>query len=327
MYLWCKLVVKGNHVRVLMGLLFLWGLVPLSAQMDAAVLDVRSGKVEILRVNTTDWITVAVGAAMPFGAGDRVRTDEKGRVALTFQEDGEVLVLPSSEFFLAEYGRRGSAAGETVTFHAAITGVLVQRWYTTAMDYRLALDDPDTFITSSVYSALWALPELPDSVAVASYVTEVQVRGAAVSIGRGQVAWLAESVALVPLAGTLNTARAQAALFGCTATVDTIGNTGVLVRRGIGQFNERLGLIPDEAPVAAMAINDAGYWVRIQYLSGFSWIIKDALDIDCPDLPRLSDQTPPERLYNILLPTESEIDLLRPFFGSPEEDPFFYRFP
>lgn len=314
-------------MRIGIALLLLGMLLPVSAQTEAARLEVRAGRVEVLRADTVEWLRVSVGSVMPFGEGDRVRTGESSRVGLIFPDDGELLLLSAGEFALERYEHPAGVPAGDVIFRGRVSGIMVQRWTATHVDYHLTLDDADTFLTSPAHAAVWSLPESPDSVAVAAGTAEVQVGDKTLTVAGGEVAWLEAPIQSVPLTGTLTSARAQAVLFGCPAIVQTIGNTGVLVRRGIGQFNERLGLIPDGAPVAAMAINDAGYWIRIQYLSGFSWVVRDALAIDCPDLPRLPDQTPPERLLSITAATQDEIALLRPFFGLPAENPFFYLQP
>jgi hypothetical protein len=298
-------------------LIGLW-VVGAQAQESAAVLDVRSGKVEILRVNTETWIQIGVGAVMPFGSGDRVRTNDQGRVGLAFGQTGEMLILPSSEFALNDY----TETIDGVRLDASIDGLLVQRWTTPPSEYRLGMAN-DALLSSGNHSAVWVQEKsnvLAEGTATFSPADEDEIE-----LTTGDLAWHDDTLQVLRLDGTLNAARAEAELYGCPAVVQTVGDVGVLVRRGIGQFNERLGLIPDESVVAALAINDAGYWVRIQYLNGFSWIVEDALVIDCPDLPRLSDQTRPERIYNIVNATDAEVDLLQPFFGLPQEDAFFYR--
>ena len=304
----------------LLMLVLLFLIAPFTAQESAAVLEVRSGKVEIQRVNTEAWIQVGIGAVMPFGSGDRVRTDEQGRVWLTFGDAGDMLVLPTSEFAISDY----SETSNGVRLTASLDGLLVQRWTTLPTEYRLTMAN-DTLLSPAYHSAAW-VQEQSNVIAIAEGETIFVPAGEEeLVVMGGDIVWHDVQLQVLQLEGASNAARAEAELYGCPAIVKTVGSTGVLVRRGIGQFNERLGLIPDDSVVAALAINDAGYWIRIQYLSGFSWIIKDALEIDCPDLPRLSDQTPPERIYNIVGASEQEIALLQPFFGLPSEDAFFYR--
>jgi hypothetical protein len=286
----------------------------------AAVLTVRTAGVEILRTETERWIRVSVGAVMPIGRGDRVRTDETGRVELAF-EGGVILLLPESELHVITYAR--SATGG-VRVEAALTGVLVQRWDALPTEYALQLEDGGYTLTSpAAHSAAWALPNLTDSIAVAE--GEAVLQGSAeLRVRTGEMAWLSEPAQVIALEGVLNNARLEGALFGCAGFVSTDQGQNLLVRRGIGTGYQALGFIPNREPIAAMALNESGSWVRIQFRNHFGWVLRLALDIDCPDLLRVPDATPQERLYNVMEVTPDEVELLRRFYGDPRDDPFFY---
>lgn len=293
------------------------------AQADAelaAVLTVRTAGVEILRTETDRWIRVSAGAVMPIGSGDRVRTDETGRVELTF-EGGVILLLPESELHVIAYA---PSTGGGVRVEAGLVGVLVQRWDALPTEYSLQLEDGLYTLTApALHSAAWALPNLTDSVAVAE--GEAVLQGAAeVRVPAGETAWLSQPAQVRALQGALNNARLEGALFGCAGFVSTDQGQNLLVRRGIGTGYQALGFIPNREPISAMAVNQSGSWVRIQFRNQFGWVLRLALDIDCPDLLRLPDSTPQERLYNVIEYTPDETELLRPFYGDPRDDPFFY---
>jgi hypothetical protein len=257
---------------------------------------------------------------MPIGSGDRIRTDETGRVELAF-DGGVILLLPESELHLIAY--EPSASGG-VRVEAALMGVLVQRWDVPPTEYALQLEDGVYTLTSPAeHSAAWALPNLTDSVAVAA--GEAVLQGLAeLRLQAGEVAWLAQPAQVVALQGALNNARLEGALFGCAGFVSTDQGQNLLVRRGMGTGYQPLGFIPNREPISAMAVNQSGSWVRIQFRNQFGWVLRLALDIDCPDLLRLPDSTPQERLYNVIEYAPNETDLLRPFYGDPRDDPFFY---
>lgn len=313
------------RILLIAGLMIWSGAVHAQETTLATVLEVRYGEVELKRVNTEEWLAVSMGAIMPFGEGDSLRTGDRGRASLSFANDGEILLLPASTLFLETYRHDLTTDGEIVRFRASLEGVMVQRWAAPQSDYVLTLDDPDTAVVAPApLSAMWAIPDLPDTVAVASRSADVQAQGEVYTVEAGQAIWLDTTPTLATLGEPLNAARLEARINGCDALVTTAGLNGVNVRRGIGQLNEKLGLIPDGATVRAMAINASRYWIRIQYLSAFSWIVLDALELDCPDLTVLSDQTPPERLLAAVNVLDGEISLLQPFFGLPPEDSFFY---
>lgn len=292
----------------------------------AASLEVRYGEVEIRRTNTEEWLLLPVGAITPVGEGDAIRTGDRGRAYLGFQNDGEILLLPSSTLMIERYRYQQDNQGESVSFHGSLVGVMVQRWNVTYFGYELTLEDPDTLLldTGGSPSAVWAIPDQPDAIAIPTRYADITQNGETQTFEGGGVIWLDNPPQFVPMEQPLNAARAEAQLLGCDALVETMGANGVNVRRGIGQLNEKLGLIPDGATVRAMAINESRFWIRIQYLSAFSWVVLDALEIDCPDLRVLPDQTRPERLLAAVNVLDSEIPLLEPFFGLPADDPFFY---
>lgn len=294
-----------------------------SPQELAAIMSVRYDGVQVRRANTEAWLPLSSGAAMPFGSGDSVRTNTTGRVSIRFA-GGEVLVLPETEFTLDLYTPLPTQG--QIEWQASLSGVMVQRW--NRHPERYSLQTTDGLLTQAgEVSAVWSLPEQFDTVAVHRGEGVVTINGEALQIPATRTAWLDPNAPqVVALDYPLNAARLEAELLGCPAIIDTVGKIGVLVRRGIGRFNERLGLIPYGATVNAMAINASGYWVRIQYKAGFSWIVEDAVDMDCPDLPRVSDQTPPERISSVINPSDAEIALLEPFFQTPLQDTFFYQY-
>jgi hypothetical protein len=289
----------------------------------AGILNVRYDGVQIRRANTEAWLPLGSGAVMPFGSGDSVRTDTTGRVSIRFA-GGEVLVLPETEFTLTRYAPQETLG--QVEWQASLIGVMVQRWNTHPLPYSLQMTD-GTLIQAGEVSAVWSLPEQSDTIALHIGEGTAVIGQENLRIPAASTAWLDPAAPrIVALDYPLNAARLEAELLGCEAVIDTVGEIGVLVRRGIGRFNERLGLIPHGAIVNAMAINASGYWVRIQYRAGFSWIVEDAVTMNCPDLPRVSDQTPPERISSVINPSEAEIALLEPFFQTPLQDTFFYQY-
>jgi hypothetical protein len=286
----------------------------------AAVMTVRAPGVEVMRVDTDRWLKVAEGSVMPIGSGDRVRTDAVGRAEITF-EGGTALLLPESEFHLTVYE---SAPQGGVRFVGALSGIWVQRWDAAPASYTLALEDGIYRITApGTHSAVWALPNLTDAIAVAEGEVAVTAQHEQRLTG-GQMAWLSEPLQVVALEEPLNNARLEARLFGCLSRVNTNTGQNLLVRRGMGTRYEAMGYIPNGEPVSAMAVNESGSWVRIQFRNHFGWVLRLALEMDCPSLLTLPDGLPPERLYNVVNAAADEVELLQPFYGHPPADPLFY---
>jgi hypothetical protein len=306
---------------IMMGLLALCTSTAAQAQSAlAAVLTVRTAGVEIMRAETDRWLKVSQGSVMPIGSGDRIRTDAAGRASIVF-EGGTALLLPQSELHLMTYEQTPQGG---VRFVAAVNGIWVQRWDAAPASYTLTLEDGIYRITApGTHSAVWALPDLTDAVAVAEgeavIAAELEQQLAA-----GQMAWLSEPPQVAALEEPLNNARLEAHLFGCRGVVNTDTGQNLLVRRGMGTRYETLGYVPNREPVSAMAVNERQSWVRIQFRSHFGWVLRLALEMDCESLPRLPNNLPPERLYNVINAAADEVELLRPFYGDPPADPIFY---
>jgi hypothetical protein len=313
-------------MKRLFGLLLLLalGLSFLKAQSFSAVMTIRYERVTFQRDNTPLEFRLRQGAQMPVGDGDTISTGEEGRVRLVFPF-GEWLLLPSSVLKLETLRQEG----EGWYLEASLeSGVLVQKLRPDAeVSYRLQAGAMQV-LSPATHFAMWHVGEI-STLAVAEGAADVRVNSAdAYTVEEAQALWtaLGDTRHVKDLAFPLNNARVEAHLFGCVGVVQTIFDTGVLVRRGIGQRQERLGLIPNGTEVRVMAINQAGYWLRIQYLSAFSWIVEEAVQHDCDDQPRLPDNSPLERIMLLVNPNANEIDLLKPFYQTPFEDTFFYQY-
>jgi hypothetical protein len=314
---------KARIALVVIPVICLMGFLQTQA-VPAMVLEVRYGDVEIRRGNTDQWFRLPIGAVMPVGEGDSLRTDESGRAHLQVSMFGEILILPVTTLTIDQYA---PDTEKPYRLQMTVEGVIIQQLDPEQFNYQLNTTD-FRVLTAPQWAAVWSFEEGVDVLAIQMGTTQIQMPDTtAMTIQDGEALWgdpINPTILTTP--SPINAAKLEAQLFGCDAVVSTPGKNGVNVRRGIGQFNEKLGLIPDEAIVSAMALNEAGFWVRIQYLSGFSWIVEDSLIYDCPNLPRLDDNTRPERIYSVINPLESEVALLQPFFQTPKEDAFFYLY-
>ncbi|MEM6283544.1 MAG: SH3 domain-containing protein, partial [Chloroflexota bacterium] len=121
-------------------------------------------------------------------------------------------------------------------------------------------------------------------------------------------------------------AQVEGELYGCPGTVTTDGRD-LNARSGPGTANVQYGQFPDGAEVFVMGIVESGGWYRVQYRSGFGWVQRLAVTLMDPEceLPTLPDDAfdVPNRVIN---PTERELELLAPFYGTPDDDPIFYHF-
>lgn len=83
----------------------------------AATLEVLEAGVEVLRVETSNWI--AVNRESIVGTGDTIRTDDTGRARITFFADGTATeLLPNTEYRINDF--RGSETSFTLVLEVVI---------------------------------------------------------------------------------------------------------------------------------------------------------------------------------------------------------------
>ncbi len=311
---------------IFLALLLVMG-VPVAGQDEplAALLEVVYGGVEVRRAETEVWLPLQVGAVMPTGDGDTYRTDETGRALITLPEaDGELLVLPNSEFTLANYVDPG-ANGPLVNTHLERGEVVGRVVGATG----LRLDSPGGFndMQVDVFPAHFAVAQFAEARVIVVWRGEYTVT----NLGELQ----AEEVRYDILPGNFTAdaplphpspASVVGLADGCPATITTTNGRDLNARTGPSTNNLLLGQFPDGADVRVMGIVAAGGWIRVQFRSGFGWVERLAVELDDPDcaLPILPDDSfdLPRIIYD---PTVRELDLLEPFYGNRRYDPIFYR--
>ncbi|HUN09080.1 MAG TPA: hypothetical protein PLQ56_20910 [Aggregatilineales bacterium] len=289
---------------------------PTGAQDKAAVLTVLYPGVEVRRANTADWLLVVQGAIMPFGVGDTVRTDERGRALLTFAVDAEALLLPQTAFTLTEYDSAGVIAEQVGR------GV-----------YRRAVSAPAAFEVITARAAV--------SLESGHFALEADAEATRLITAEGQATarLAAEAIAVpagyglrlqsvpsdrIPLEQPASFARLDGVLDGCPGLVQADGVDYLNVRVGPGNGYDFVGQIDNGTPVALLGIAPGADRYRFQFLSGFAWVLSSGIETACTDLPILP-YTTLEAVIGVLQPTEIELDLLFPFFGTPEDDTWFFR--
>lgn len=301
----------------------------------AALLEVRYADVELRRAETDEWLPVSPGAIMPIGAGDVLRTGEIGRALVTVG-GAQVLVLPSTEWRIDVLTdglviRSFLVRGEIVVQAAAntFTALNVNMGYTVAAlsEFPVERHQPLHWLVKSQQGQSQARAFLlvddgqgglvGDTAFAAIFAKDAITAGS----GPGNVDLLSSRE------NPFNPAQIEGDLFGCPGTVRTEDGRDLNARAAPSTDSPRFGTIPDRARVPVMGINESGGWYRVQYKSGFGWVQRLAVmlpDADCT-IPALPDDSfdVPTRIIN---PDEREVALLKPFYGTPSDDPFFYQF-
>lgn len=315
-----------NYFLIVMGFVLVGSL---SAQTNstAAVLAVRFGPVEVRRAGTEAWISLPIGAEMPFSSGDAVRTSkDSGRAVLSFA-GLRWIILPNSEVMLDRYM---ALTVDEAFIEAHVSGVLVTAaspggaWQYTVHTPSFTITKPGT------HAALWTSPGWPDSYIVAEGTGALTLADdTSVTIKAGEGFYNdGEQTTAVPLEAPYNAARLQSALYGCSAAVTTRDNVGLIVRRGPAIAFQNLDILLNGYKVTILGQTESSGWSRIQYLSGFSWMYTRALDQDetCTRTPPVfPNDTPQESIITAYNTDDDEKALLEPFFGPAKENYLFYR--
>ncbi|MEL6273342.1 MAG: SH3 domain-containing protein, partial [Chloroflexota bacterium] len=310
----------------------------------AALLTVTYPGVEVRRVDTDAWIALSQGAVTPFGTGDSVRTDETGRALISFGDDSDILVLPAGQF---NFGEVNSTPEGILAQIGVITGqLIIQARENTFADLSVALDWElaRTYSQAIIQDGFSAVSDHRQTTPI--HVSLKQFDAAALYVvAEGQMGFVGETAFanftegnagaygrppdadnLSSIEFPFNVAQVEGELYGCPGTVTTDGRD-LNARNGPGTANVQYGQFPNGADVFVMGLVESGGWYRVQYRSGFGWVQRLAVDLMDPDceLATLPDDAfdIPNRVIN---PTEREIELLAPFYGTPDDDPIFYRF-
>lgn len=293
-------------------------------QTYAAMLEVIYPGVALQRAGTSQWLTLRQGAQAPFGPGDALRTDPEGRALLQY-EDVEVFILPETRYRLDAY--RLQADGALLLRATLIEGILVQRSQrTNYADYVLVgqdvqVDDPAAFF------GFWSGTGERDILAVAEGRLNVAHAGETYAVSAGQGFRARTPPDIAALEPPLNAARLVAEVDTiCRAVVDTIGDDALLIRGGAGRGFIARGLLFPGDNIPLLHETTSSGWSRTQYRSGFGWILTLALERtpECADLPTLPNETQEPDLRSIVQVQQRELTYLEPFFGLPEDDPWFY---
>ncbi len=299
---------------ILMGILSF----PIHADARAALLIVFYPGVEFRRANTETWLPIAEGAMMPFGAEDSIKTNGSGRALVLFGDDAKTLLLPLTQFMLRRY--------ETTAIQAETMGRSIYFLPdTTDIQTFEVLTPRATIMLSSGHFAVEADSADTTRIITAEGTAVAQSNDDSVPIPAGYGLRIHTEFTNPTLLDTpAHFARLDATLDGCAGRVDAVGKEALNVRIGPSLDYEPIGILETGSTVMLMATSPKQDRYRIQYLSGFGWILASGVQTDCQNLPVLPYNTF-ELVQGITQPRSEELGLLLPFFGAPEEDVLFYR--
>ncbi|MEO0562673.1 MAG: SH3 domain-containing protein [Chloroflexota bacterium] len=316
-----------------LSLFGLLGGIPAAAQSTerfAAILDVIYDGVEIRRNETNAWIAVSAGAVMAFADGDAIRTDENGRALLTLDAvDGEILVLPNTEFALSDYRLASTTADEPLVIGTMVRGETIHRVASAAPNGYLIGGGTAATVESETAHFIASERDGEAVFIVADGMLRFGILQEPIALSAAQAVYQGTrgaSEVYTDLPAPTPPASIVGRVQGCAGTIVTESGQNLNARTGPGTNNIQLGQFPNGADVQVMGVVAFGGWYRVQFRSGFGWVQRLALEIDeadCP-IPTLPDDSfdLPSTVFDV---TEAELDLMTPFYGTPDDDPIFYQ--
>lgn len=294
----------------------------------AVLLRVIYDEVEVRRADTAEWLALAVGSESPFGVGDTLRTSPYGRVHLRFASGLETLVLPASTLELLTF-----EGDSEIRLHMRGDGRSIH-----------VTPASDAFESYRLETATYAVTSPAQHFAVQTSTSAEGVSEAAISVAEGSAAveTVDETVIDVEagfgmrvregdptstptaLIYPAHFAQLEGLLDGCPGLVMARGEESLNVRVGPGLGYDEVGIAENNASVPLLGVTIGADRYRIPFLSGFGWILAIGVQTDCDNLPVYPYNT--LEVNNGVIQAEArELELLQPFYGTPEEDYWFYR--
>lgn len=291
----------------------------------SAVIEVIGKDIAFIRGNTTNELTLSARSIAPFGIGDRIRTGSNGRVLITISEGTQLLVLPNSEYEIVDLSQDDA---DVISLSARQTGIVLHDFNapTDSFDYHL---EAISFNVTQAYGhfLVWN---------VINGINGLQ----AVTVASGEVTVVADNVEhsltentgfsvsgadeVVAISTPLHASQVVGITVNCEGIVNTGVSEGLRLRAGAALDYQIVDILQDGQSVQIVGETENGLWYRLPFQTGFGWIYSSLIDAACGNLdqfPNLINETP-ERIIDA---TEIEVELLAPFYGTPESNFVFYR--
>lgn len=279
----------------------LWMLLtlPLALQAQptglAATMEVLSPGVEVLRVETGNWIAVAVESIL--GTGDSIRTDDTGTARITFFADGtSAELLPNSEYRIAEF--QGDDANFTISLEV-ISGQTIQtigRVLEAGSQYDVQTPAMTLSARGTVFrvrveangrSAMLVREGVVNAAGEGGEVTDVPVEfGLRTPVG--------EPLGEIVRASTFE--ELDAALDGCAASISNPDDVSFNVRISPNPDAEIVGTVDIVEVDRFFGVTESGEWHRVALRGGYGWIRATVVTVDatCAGLRLFPDDYGPE---------------------------------
>lgn len=259
----------------------------------AATIEVLDAGVEMLRVDTSNWIALSGGSVV--GVGDTIRTNETGRARITFFANGtDVELSPVTTYRINDF--EGSETDYLLRVEVIVGETLqrINRIANATPDY--SIDTPS--MTLAARGTVFVVRVLPVG------RSAMLVREGGVSAGKsaaddprlvepgfGVRADPDEPVSESVPATTFD--QLDSALDGCAVTVNFADDVSVNVRQGPGRDFEQVGVLAPSAIIRLFGQTATNNWYRLEFEDGYAWVQLPAIALEagCAGLRPFPDET------------------------------------
>jgi hypothetical protein len=259
----------------------------------AATIEVLDAGVEMLRVDTSNWIALSGGSVV--GVGDTIRTNETGRARITFFANGtDVELSPDTTYRINDF--EGSETDYLLRVEVIVGETLqrINRIANATPDY--SIDTPS--MTLAARGTVFVVRVLPVG------RSAMLVREGGVSAGKsaaddprlvepgfGVRADPDEPVSEVVPATTFD--QLDSALDGCAVAVNFADDVSVNVRQGPGRDFEQIGVLAPSAITRLFGQTATNNWYRLEFEDGYAWVQLPAIALEagCAGLRPFPDET------------------------------------
>ncbi|MCL4256300.1 MAG: SH3 domain-containing protein, partial [Anaerolineae bacterium] len=243
----------------------------------AATLEVLEEGVEVLRVNTANWLPIRLEAIV--GVGDMIRTNDTGRARITFFEDGtDTELLPNTTYQI----NRFEAVADGFTLEAEVVlGQTLQRLgrlLDANSNYTIRTPGMTLVARGTVFRI-----RVEQSERSAMLVDEGLVdagnesQNADVGVGFGIRAQADSPLSDVVRATTFE--QLDSALDGCPATITTPDDVTINIRTAPNRDADIIGGVFADTITTLYGRTESTKWYRIMLDDGFGWILSSSAQI------------------------------------------------
>lgn len=288
----------------------------------SAVIRVIGEDILFERNNTNAELPLSDGVIAPFGIGDRIRTEGNGRVLITIADDLQLLVLPNSEYQIVDLQQDED---NVIHLEARQSGIVLHDFNAPAGSFDYQLETEQFSITQAEgHFLVWNVSDGLGAVTVASGELILVADDVEHNLSENTGFSVSGADEVVAISEPLHASQVVGIAVNCEGVVNTGGSEGLRLRAGAALDYQVVDILRDGQAVQIVGTTENGLWYRLPFQTGFGWIFSSLIDAACGNLvqfPNLFDEAP-ERIIGT---TEIEIELLMPFYGTPETNFVFYR--